>query len=136
MIRKKKQFPLPWKVRDFVCRNVNKIDEFAGHFKKLNLTYAERLKGFDPNGIFREHLLAVGFSISFIHRHLTKDRDNDENNPASGDCDIETLQRATELYIQQGKVSDDKSDQSPTSTPKSTTSHSITSTTHPNKKET
>jgi hypothetical protein len=73
--KKKKQFiPLPWKVGDFVCRNINKIDEFAAHFKKLNLTYAERLKGFDPNGIFREHLLVVGFNTSFIHRHLTQDR--------------------------------------------------------------
>jgi hypothetical protein len=66
-----------------VCRNINKIDEFAAHFKKLNLTYAERLKGFDPNGIFREHLLAVGFNNSFIHRHLTEDRDSVDNNPAS-----------------------------------------------------
>jgi hypothetical protein len=77
-----------------VCRNVNKIDEFSGHFKNLNLTYAERLKGFDPDGIFREHLLAVGFSSSFIHRHLTEDRDSDDNNPASGDCDGETFQSA------------------------------------------
>jgi hypothetical protein len=102
--KKKKQFiPLPWKVGDLVCRNVNKIDEFAVHFKKLNLTYAERLKGFDPNGIFREHLLAVGFSSSFIHRHQIEDRDSDDNNPASGNCDAETLQSATELYRQQGE---------------------------------
>jgi hypothetical protein len=108
--KKKKQFiPLSWKVGDFVCRNVNKIDEFVGHFKKLNLTYAERLKGFDPNGIFREHLLVVGFSDSFIHRHLAEDRDSDDNNPAFGDCDVETLQSTTELYKQQGKVSGEKS---------------------------
>jgi hypothetical protein len=101
MTRKKKQcIPLPWKVRDFVCRNVNRIDEFAGHFKNLNLTYDERLKGFDPNGIFREHLLAVGFNNSFIHRRLTEDRDNDDNTPGSGDCEVETLQRETELYRQ------------------------------------
>jgi hypothetical protein len=83
-----------------VCKNANKIDEFSGHFKKLNLTYAERLKGFDPNGIFREHLLEVGFINSFIHRHLTEDRDSDDNNPDSGDCDADTLQSATELYRQ------------------------------------
>jgi hypothetical protein len=30
--KKKKQFiPLPWKVGDFVLKNVNKIDEFAAH---------------------------------------------------------------------------------------------------------
>jgi hypothetical protein len=119
-----------------VCGNVNKIDEFAGHFKNLNLTYAKRLKGFDPIGIFREHLLAVGFSSSFIHRLLTEDRDNDDNNPAFGDCDVETLQSANELYRQHGKVSGEKSVQSLASTPKSTTSQSIASTVHPNKKAT
>jgi hypothetical protein len=42
----------------------------------------------------------------------------------------------TELYRQQGKVSGEKSTQSPANTPKSTTSWSITSTAHPSKKET
>jgi hypothetical protein len=87
-----------------VCRNINKIDEFVSHFKKLNLTYAERLKGFDPNGIFREYLLGVGFNTSFIHRHLTQDRDSVDNNLASSNCDRETLQSMTELYRQHGKV--------------------------------
>ena len=83
--------PFPWKVGDFMCRNINKIDEFVAHFKKLNLTYAERLKGFNPNGIFGEHLLGVGFNTSFIHRHLTQDRDSVDNNHAFVDCDGETL---------------------------------------------
>jgi hypothetical protein len=43
---------MPWKVEDFVLRNVNKIEEFAAHFNNLNLRYVERLRGFDPNGIF------------------------------------------------------------------------------------
>jgi hypothetical protein len=107
--RKTKFIPLPCKVGDFVCRNVNKIDEFAGHFKNLNLKYAKRLKGFEPNGIFREHLLSVGFSSSFIHRRLTEDKDSDDNTPASDDCELETLQSATELYRQQGKGSGEKS---------------------------
>jgi hypothetical protein len=117
-----------------VRRNVNKIDEFVDHFKKLNLTYAERLKGFDPNGIFREHLLVVGFKNSFIHRHLTKDRDSDDNNSSSGDCDAETLQSETKLYIQHGKVTSEKSTQSPANTPKRMTSWSIASMTHPSEK--
>ena len=51
--KRKKQFiPLPWKVGDFVLRNVNKIDEYVAHFNNLNLRYVERLRGFDPNGIF------------------------------------------------------------------------------------
>jgi hypothetical protein len=72
-------------------RNVNKIDEFTGHFKNLNIKYVERLRGFDPNGIFREHLLAVGFSSSFIHTRLIEDRDSDDNTHAPNDGDIETL---------------------------------------------
>jgi hypothetical protein len=59
----KKQFiPLPWKVRDFVFRSVNKINEFANHFHNLNLMYAEKIRGFDPNIIFMEHMLTMGFS--------------------------------------------------------------------------
>jgi hypothetical protein len=112
------------------------IHEFAYHFKKLNLMYVEGIKGFDTNGIFQEHLLAVSFNISFIHRHLTEDKDSDDNNTASGNCDAETLQSATELYRQQGKVSSEKSAQSPANTPKRTISRSIASTTHPSKKET
>jgi hypothetical protein len=40
------------------------------------------------------------------------------------------------LYIQHGKVSSEKSTQSPTNTPKSTTSQNIASTVHPSKKAT
>jgi hypothetical protein len=134
--KKKSSFLCPGKSETSCAETSTRLTNLSSHFKKLNLTYAERLKGFDPNGIFREHLLAVGFSSSFIHRHLTEDRDSDDNNPASGDCDAETLQSATELYRQQGKVSSEKSAQSPANTPKSTTSQSIASTTHPSKKET
>jgi hypothetical protein len=92
---------MPWKVGNFVFRNINNIDEFAGHFKNLNLKDAERIRGFDPNVIFQEHLLSVGFSSSFIHRRLTEDKDNNDNTPSPDECDIETLQRTTELYRQQ-----------------------------------
>jgi hypothetical protein len=119
-----------------MCRKINQIDESTGHFKNLNLTYVERIKGFDPTGIFREHLLAVGFSSSFIHKLLTEDRDSDDNNIASGYCDVETFQSTTKLYRQHGKVSDEKSAQSPASTPKRMTSHNITLMAHPSKKST
>jgi hypothetical protein len=98
--------------------------------------YAKRLKGFEPNGIFREHLLGVGFNTSFIHTHLTQDRNSVENNLASVDCDAERLQSTIELYRQHGKVSSEKSTESPASTAKSTTSRSIASMVHPSKKET
>jgi hypothetical protein len=119
-----------------VFRNVNKIDEFASHFNNLNLRYDERLRGFDPNEIFLEDLLAIGFSSSFIHTRLNENKDNDENTYAPDDNDVETLQNTTELYKQQGKGSGEKIVQSPASTPKSTTSRSIAPTTHPSKKAT
>jgi hypothetical protein len=51
--KRKKQFiPLPWKIGDFIFRNINKIDEFANHFHNLNLKYVEKIKGFDPNRNF------------------------------------------------------------------------------------
>ena len=127
---------MAWKVGDFMLRNVNKIDEFVGHFNNLNLRYVERLRGFDLNGIFLNHLLAVGFNNSFIHTLLKEDKHNDENTLALDVGDLETLQSTNELYKQQGKGPGEKSVQSPTATPKSTTSQSIAPTTHLSKKET
>jgi hypothetical protein len=64
--RKKKFIPLPWKIGNFMFRNINKIDEFANHFNNVNLKYVEKIKGFDPNKIFLEHMLSVVFRNSFI----------------------------------------------------------------------
>jgi hypothetical protein len=65
--KRKKQFiPLPWKIGDFIFRNINKMDEFASNFNNVNLKYAEKIKGFDPYKIFVEHMLLVGFNNSFI----------------------------------------------------------------------
>jgi hypothetical protein len=135
--KRKNQFiPLPWKVGDFIFRNMNKIDEFAGHFRGLNLRYVERVKGFDPSGIFVEHLLAIGFSNSFINAILNEDRDNDSGTPAHDTGDLETILNTNELYKQKGKGPGEKSAQSPTVTPKSTTSRSSAPTTHQIKKVT
>jgi hypothetical protein len=122
--RKKKFIPLPWKVDDFIFRNMNKIDEFADHFHNLNLRYDERVKGFDPNGIFVEHLMAVGLSNYFVNVILNEDGDNVSGTPARDTSDLETILSTNESYKRKGKGSDEKSDQSPTFTLKSTTSQS------------
>jgi hypothetical protein len=120
-----------------VLRNVNKIDEFAAHFNNLNLRYVEILRGFDPNkNFFLEHLQTLGFDNSFFKKHLTENRDTDDNTPASDVDDLDTLQSTTELYKQQGKGPGEKSVQSTDNTPKSTTSRSIAPTAHHNNKET
>jgi hypothetical protein len=59
-----------------------------------------------------------------------------DKNPTFANCDAETLQSATELYRQHGKVFGEKSTQSPANTPKSMTSWSIASMAHPSKKAT
>ena len=88
---------MPWKVGDFVLKNVNKIDEFAAHSSNFNLRYAEILRGFDPNKCFLQHLQTLGFNNSFFKKHLTKNRDTDDNAPISDVDDLETLQRTIEL---------------------------------------
>jgi len=97
--KRKKQFiPLSWKVKDFIFGNMNKIDEFMGHFHSLNMKYAEKVKGFDPNGIFVEHLLAVGFNNSFIKTILNEDGYNASGTPARDTDDLETILNTNESY--------------------------------------
>jgi hypothetical protein len=135
--KRKNQFiPLPWKVGEFIFRNMNKIDEFAGHFHILNLRYVERIKGFDPRGIFVEHLLTIGFRNSFINTILNEDKNNDPSTPAHDIGDLETIIITNESYKQKGKGPSKKSAQSLTDTPKSTTSKRSAQTTHPIKKVT
>jgi hypothetical protein len=135
--KRKRQFmPLPWKVGDFIVRNMNKIDGFAGHFHNFNLKYVEKVKGFDPNGIFVEHLLVVGFNSSFINTILNEDEDNASGSPAHDTDDLETILNTNESYKQKRKGPGEKSAQSPTATPKTTTSRSSTPTTYPSKKVT
>ena len=43
--------------------NMNKIDEFVGHFNNVSLKYAEKIKGFDPNKTFVEHMQSMGLVI-------------------------------------------------------------------------
>jgi hypothetical protein len=137
MEREKKQFiPLPWKVGDFIFKNMNKIDEFVGHFHSLNLKYDERVKGFDPSGIFVEHLLEIGFKNSFINTILNEDGDNYSGTHVRDTNDLETILNTNESYKQKGKGHGEKSAQSPTATPKSTTSQSSAPTTHQIKKVT
>jgi hypothetical protein len=97
--KRKNQFtPLPWKVRDFIFKIMYKIDEFTGHFQNLNLKYVENIKGFDPNGIFVEHLLAVSFKNSFINTILNEYGDNASGTLARDTVDLETILNTNESY--------------------------------------
>lgn len=134
--RKKQFIPLPWKIRDFIFRNMNRIDEFAGHFHNFNLKYGEKVKGLDPNGTFVKHLLAVGFIDSFIKTILNEDGDNGSGTLARDIDDLETIFNTNELYKQRGKCQGEKSAQSSTVMPKCKASWSSVPTTYPSKKVT
>jgi len=108
--KQKKQFiHLPWKIGDFVFRSINKIDEFVNHFYNLNLKYAENIRGFDPNIIFVEHMLTMGFSNSFIHTVLGGEEENNMGNPTHTVGDLETVLSINELYKHRGKGPSEKS---------------------------
>jgi hypothetical protein len=121
---------LPWKVGDFVFVNMIKIDEFTNHFHNLNLKYVENIRGFDPNGIFVEHMLTMGFSSSFIHTVLGEEEDNNLGNPTNIAGDLETVLSTNELYKHRGKGP------SETITPKISTPQSNALAAHPYKKVT
>jgi hypothetical protein len=76
---------------------MNKIDEFANHFHHMNLKYAENIKGFDPNIIFLEHMLAVGFNNSIMHIVLGEEEDNNLGAPTPNADDLETVLSTNEF---------------------------------------
>jgi hypothetical protein len=119
--RKRKFIPLPWKVGDFIVMNMNNTDSFVGHFHSFNLKCAEKVKGFDPDGIFVEHLLAIDFNSSFIDTILNDDEDNASGSPSHETNDLATILNTNESYKKKRKGPGEKSAQFPTATPKTTT---------------
>jgi hypothetical protein len=99
---------LPWKIGDFIFRNINKIGDFANHFHDLNLKYVE-IKGFEPNIIFVEHMLAVRFSNSFIHTIMSEEENNNLGSPAHNAGGLETILSTNEFYKKKGKGLSEKS---------------------------
>jgi hypothetical protein len=132
--RKNQFIPLPWKVGDFIVRNMNKIDGFMGHFHEFNLKCDEKLKGFNPDGIFVEHLLVVGFNNSFTKTILNEDKYKTLGIPSHDNGNLETVLNTNDSYKKKRKGPGEKSAQSPTATPKSTTSRRSTPMAYPRNK--
>jgi hypothetical protein len=129
---KNKIIPFPWKIGDFIFRNINKIDKFESHFNNVNLKYAEKIKGFDPNKIFVEHMLSLGFSNLFIQTTLNEEEEgNNRSNHVDKNGDLETILNTNEFHDKKGKGPSERSAQSPVVTPKNTTSWSNAPTNHP-----
>jgi hypothetical protein len=113
---------LPWKIGDFIFRNINKIDDFLNHFNNVNLKYDEKIKGFDPNKIFVEHMLSIGFNKLFIHTMFNEEEDNNQGDPVHNVGDLETILSTNKFYKKKGKGSSENISQSLVVTPKITTS--------------
>jgi hypothetical protein len=129
-------FHKKWKIGEFIFRNINKINEFVNHFHNVNLKYVEKIKGFDPNRIFVEHMLSVGFSNSFIHIILSEEEDNNLSAHDYNADDLEIVLSTNDFYKQKRKGPSEKSTESPFVTPKTTTSQSNAPTVHPIRKDT
>jgi hypothetical protein len=90
---------LPWNIGDFIFRNINKIDKFASHLNNVNLKYVKNIKGFDPNKIFVEHMLSVGFNNSFIQTTFNEEEEgNNQSIHVDKAGDLETILSTNELY--------------------------------------
>jgi hypothetical protein len=68
--RKRKFIPLPWRIGEIVLKSITNIDEFLVEFDKLNLKLADEVKGFNPNQMFMNHMIYVGYSVSFTNTFL------------------------------------------------------------------
>jgi hypothetical protein len=119
-----------------MVRNMNKIDGFVGHFHKFYLKCAEKVKGFNPDGIFIEHLLVVSLNISFTDAILNEEQDNASGIPSLHTSNLETILNTNDSYKQKRKGLGEKSSQSPTTTPNTTASWRSTPMAYPRKKVT
>jgi len=98
----------------------------------VNLKYAKKINCFDPNKIFLERMISVGFSKSFIQTTLNEEEEgNNQSTHVYKAGDLETILSTNELYKKKGKGPSERSAQSPVVTPKNTTSQSNAPTTHP-----
>jgi hypothetical protein len=100
---------MPWKIGHCIFKNINKIDEFVNHFQNENLKYVERIKGFDPNIFFLEHMMSVGFNNSFIHTILSEEEDNNLGSHSHKVGDLETILNTNEFCKNKGKGPNEKS---------------------------
>jgi hypothetical protein len=96
----------------------------VNHFYNVNLKYAKNIKGFDPNEISVEHMLAVGFKNSFIHTVLSEEEYKNLGALAHNFGNLETVLSTNTFYKKKGKGPKEMSAKSPTVTPKTITSRS------------
>jgi hypothetical protein len=112
---------------EIFLRGTAKIDEYATQFDQYNMKFAKEIKGFDPNHLFHDHMVSVGFSNTLINTFIFGEEEGDNHDPPA-ECierkagDIETIISTTDQYKKKGKPSNEKNAQSPIISQKSTLS--------------
>jgi hypothetical protein len=77
--RIKNQFiPLPWKIGEFIVKNIIHLDELACHFDQLGLKEAKFVKVFESDNKFIAHMDLISCSSHFtkIERFQEEGEDN------------------------------------------------------------
>jgi hypothetical protein len=99
---------LPWRIGEITLRNVVNIDEFLVQFDQFKLNIVDEIKGFYPNQLFMNHMIYVGYSISFSHTFLFGEEEGDSQNHRvlffeKKQDDIETVVNTIDKHRQWGK---------------------------------
>jgi hypothetical protein len=113
--RRKTQFiPLPWRIGEITIKNAANIDEYAVLFDQYNLKVENEIKGFDPNQLFMNHMMYVGYSVSYANIFLFgEEEDDNQDLQAIPMENIETIVSTTEQHRQHGRVVNERSTRSP-----------------------
>jgi hypothetical protein len=82
------------------------------------MRYAEEIKGFDPDHLFYNHIVAFGLIPSLINTLIYGEEEGDSHDPNVQEVDrnpgdIETIISTTEPHKERGNPSNEKSAQSP-----------------------
>jgi hypothetical protein len=81
----------------------------VNQFHNLNLKYVEKIKGFDPSGIFVEHMLVMVFRNSVVHTMLSEEEYDNLSAPTHNVGDLETVLSTNKFYKHKGKGPSEKS---------------------------
>jgi hypothetical protein len=99
-------------------RSTTNIDEFSVQFDQFNLKLADKFKGFDPNHMFINHMIYVGYNVAFANTFLFGEEEGDSQSPQAIPIEInqeyiEIVFRTTEQHRQHGKFVNERSTRSP-----------------------
>jgi hypothetical protein len=87
-------------------KNASKIDEFATQFDHYNLKLENQVRGFDPQQYFMNHMVFIGFSVSYINSCIYGEEENDDNNSEEVlVANPETIINTNESHHQHGGLS-------------------------------